>query len=86
MPNIQSAVKRMHQAARARIRNRAEKSELLSLQRKLYEMPKDVDKDARMKAFRAYCSALDKAAKKGMIKKNNADRHKSRASARLVAR
>jgi ribosomal protein S20 len=35
--------------------------------------------------FQAYCSELDKAAKNGVIKRNNADRRKSRANLKLNA-
>ena len=41
------------------------------------------DADAGAEAFRRFCSCLDKAAKKGVIKKNTATRSKSRAAARL---
>jgi len=43
------------------------------------------DKEASDKAFRAFCSSLDKGAKKGVIKKNTAIRSKTRAAARLRA-
>ncbi|MBI2437421.1 MAG: 30S ribosomal protein S20 [Lentisphaerae bacterium] len=43
---------------------------------------KDVEKSRQV--FSAYCSTLDKAASKGIIKKNTAIRRKRRAAARLA--
>jgi ribosomal protein S20 len=37
-----------------------------------------------MEAFNAYCSALDTAAHKGIIKANNASRKKARASKKVA--
>lgn len=39
--------------------------------------------EAARELYRAYCSELDKAVKKGVIKKNTAIRRKARAAARL---
>jgi small subunit ribosomal protein S20 len=72
MANIRSAEKQRRQAEKARVRNRAGKSRL-----------KSALKEARTgaanlgKAF----SEIDKAAKKGLIKNNTANRYKSRLSA-----
>lgn len=84
MPNIESAAKRMRQAAILREKNRAVKSALLKMKRKFNETVEGGDRAAAMEQFSAFASALDKAAKKGVIKANNASRRKSRASARLA--
>ena len=42
------------------------------------------DKTKALVEFSAYCSTLDKMAKRGIIPRNNADRKKARASARMA--
>ena len=71
MPNIKSAAKRVKTAAKANLRNRSVKSELLTYRKKV---------EAAFAAVSAYASKLDKAAKKGVIKRNTADRKKSRTA------
>ena len=83
MPNIKSAFKSMRTSAIFRTRNRSEKTLIAGLRRTFLAAVESKDKDKAMAGFREYCSALDKAAKKGILKQNNADRHKSRASALL---
>jgi len=80
MPNIQSAVKRVHQSEKARVRNAGVYSALKTLRRKLFAAAASKDKDKSTAAYRAYCSALDKAAKHRVIKKNTAVRRKARAA------
>jgi small subunit ribosomal protein S20 len=78
MPNIKSAAKRMRQAEKNRLRNRAAKTEIKHVRRSVLDtaaMSEDV--------YKRYCSILDKAAKKGVIKRNTAIRRKRRAAARL---
>jgi len=78
MPNIKSAVKRAKTSAIANLRNRGVKSEVLSNQKKVLEAIQAGDKAVAGTANSAYASRLDKAVKKGVLKKNNADRKKSR--------
>ncbi len=85
MPNLHSAVKRMRLAEKARQRNKAIKSKISSMRRVFFESAAAKDTEKNQKAFRAYCSALDKGAKKGTIKKNTAVRRKRRAAARLAS-
>ena len=85
MPNIHSAVKRMRVAEKARLRNKAAKSKISTLRRQLFESCTAKDADKSRKVFSHYCSALDKAAIKGIIKKNTAIRRKRRASAKIAA-
>jgi len=85
MPNIHSAVKRMRVAEKARLRNKSAKSKISTIRRQLFEVCATKDADKSRKVFSDYCSALDKAAIKGIIKKNTAIRRKRRASARLAA-
>ncbi len=80
MPNIKSAAKRVKTAAKANLRNRSVKSELLTYRKKMEAAFVAGDKDAAKEAVRVYASKLDKAAKKGVIKRNTADRKKSRSA------
>jgi small subunit ribosomal protein S20 len=84
MPNIESAAKRMRQAAKNLIRNRKVNSEILGLKRKFNDAVESGNKSAAMELFRKFCAKLDQSAKKGVIKANNASRRKSRAAARLA--
>jgi len=85
MANIKSAEKRARQAVRRNLRNRMAKSAILTTTKKFVEVVESGDKTAAMKLFSQFASLLDKTAKRGIIKKNNADRHKSRAAARIAA-
>ncbi len=80
MPNIKSAAKRVKTAAKANLRNRSVKSELLTYRKKMEASIASGDKTAAFAAVSVYASKLDKAAKKGVIKHNTADRKKSRSA------
>jgi len=85
MPNIKSAAKRMKTSRKSAEANKAVKSLISTRRRQLREAVAGGDEEKSEKAFRAYCSVLDKAAKKGVIKANNANRRKSRAVAWVAA-
>jgi small subunit ribosomal protein S20 len=85
MPNIKGAAKRMRQAEKARVRNKAAKTEIKHIRRQVLDATNGGVKDNAEAVFRSYCSALDKAAKKGIIPRNTALRRKARAAARLRA-
>ena len=85
MPNIESAAKRMRQAAKHQAANRAVKTKIMSYRRRFLEAVASGDKAKSQEAFRQFCSVVDKAGKQGVIKANNADRKKSRAAAKLAA-
>lgn len=76
MANIRSAEKQNRQAEKAKARNRAGKSSLKTSLKKAHTaiVGGDADKDV----LATSASAIDKAAKRGLIKKNTADRYKSR--------
>ena len=76
MANIASAEKQRRQAEKRKARNRAGKSSLkTTLKRARTAITGgDADKDTLATSY----SAIDKAAKKGLIKENTADRYKSR--------
>ena len=87
MANIASAEKQRRQAEKRKARNRAGKSALRTSLKKARTDIKggDADKDTLATSF----SAIDKAAKRGLIKENTANRYKSRlagASKRTAAK
>jgi small subunit ribosomal protein S20 len=83
MANIRSAEKQRRQAEKASIRNRAGKSRLKSALKKVRG-----EVAAGKAELSAGFSEIDKAAKRGLIKNNTADRYKSRlaAAAKRVAK
>ena len=74
MPNIASAKKNLRKSRAAAIRNRAQRSELRTAIKKAKAAGASVD--VRATATRL----LDRAARKGLIHKNTAARHKSALS------
>lgn len=84
MPTTKSAAKRMRTSEVKRLANRSENSRLASTRRQLIAAITAGDKTKSEPLFRQYCSQLDRAAKHGSIKSNNADRHKARMSAALA--
>jgi small subunit ribosomal protein S20 len=76
MANIRSAEKQNRQAEKRKARNRAEKSKLKSALKtaKTAISGGNASKEVLSTSF----SVIDKAAKKGVIKNNTADRYKSR--------
>ncbi len=80
MPNIKSAERRMRVEAKANLRNRMVKSELKTVAKKFKAAVEAGDKDAATALYKEYTGALDKAALKGTLHKNNVDRKKSQIS------
>jgi len=76
MANIRSAEKQRRQAEKANARNRAGKSRLRSALKKAKSTIAEGKGD--QSTLNASFSEIDKAAKKGVIKNNTADRYKSR--------
>lgn len=84
MPNNAAAKKRMRQEQKRRLHNRSIKSIVKTqVTRARQAIAADVDAEA---AVRAAVSELDRAAKKGVIHRNNAARRKSRLMKQLNAR
>jgi small subunit ribosomal protein S20 len=79
MANIRSAEKQRRQAEKASIRNRAGVSRLRSALKRTRTAIAGGNADAKI--LGAGFSEIDKAAKRGIIKNNTADRYKSRLSA-----
>ena len=80
MPNIKSAERRMRVEAKANLRNRMVKSELKTVAKKFKAAVEAGDKDAAAALYKEYTGALDKAALKGTLHKNNVDRKKAQIS------
>ena len=74
MPNIASAKKNMRKSRAATVRNRAQRSALRTA------LKKAKDPGATATAKLAAASLLDRAARKGLIHRNTAARHKSSLS------
>ena len=77
MANIKSQIKRIKTNEKARLRNKAVKSSLKTQVRKVREAAASGDADATAAALRDANRALDKAASKGVIHKNQAANRKS---------
>ena len=80
MPNTKSAERRMRNSARKQSHNHSVKSRLKTLERNYQEILKAGKKQDAAQALSNVNSALDKAAKTGVIHKAKADRKKSRLS------
>lgn len=85
MPNIKSAAKRDAVSKARRLVNNANKSRLRTARKTFLSAVEGGDAAAANAALRVFSSEIDKAAKKGAITKNAANRRKSRAQA-LVAK
>jgi small subunit ribosomal protein S20 len=83
MANTISALKRIRQTERRAAFNRARKTRFRSQLKALRRLLDSKDASAARTALPATFSAIDRAAKWGVIKKNTAARYKSRIAARL---
>ncbi len=77
MANIKSQKKRIRQAEKARIRNRAIRSELKTAVKSVRVAVEANDAAAALEAARKASRLLDKAVSKGVIHKNQAANRKS---------
>lgn len=86
MPNTKSAERRMRNSARRALHNRSIKHNLKALESHFQETMEAGKRDEAKTAFATVVSALDKAAKSGVIHKAKADRKKSRLAIQLNPR
>jgi small subunit ribosomal protein S20 len=86
MPNTKSAERRSRNSARKCILNRSRKSKVKTLVRTFDELIQNGKKEEATATLREVSSALDKAAKTGVIHRRNADRRKSRLAIKLAAK
>lgn len=80
MANIKSQIKRNKTNEKARLRNKAVKSELKTYVRRVREAVAAGDKEAAGTALTAASRKLDKAVSKGVIHQNQAANRKSALS------
>ena len=78
MPNTRSAAKRVRQSRKRQIRNQAIKSEIKTLVKKCRQAVDAGQSDEARQLARLAESRLDRAAKKGIVHKNTADRRAAR--------
>ena len=83
MPNIKSSAKRGQLAKARNAKNKAEKSALKTAVKKFDAAVNAGDKDAAASTFKAAVKAVDKAAGKNLIHKNNAANKKSKMAHKL---
>ena len=81
MANIRSAEKNIRKTAVRTVRNRANKSRMRTLRKKVLAAIQKGDNSKAQTAYNEFASAADKAAKKHVIHKNTASRLKSRIAA-----
>ena len=80
MPHNRNAKKALRQSEKNRLRNRAARSALKSVVRKVHVAVAGTDAPATEAAYRMAAKRLDQAASKNLIHKNKASRLKSRLS------
>lgn len=85
MPNIKSAKKRLRQDVKRRAQRRQEVSTLRTQVKKMRSTLSDGDSDKAEKTLAETYKALDRAAAKGLIKKNKASRDKGRLTRKVNA-
>jgi small subunit ribosomal protein S20 len=85
LANIKSAIKRNKQNEKRRVRNRVVRGRARTFVKKALAGIEEGNVDEARAAAQVAISALDKAAQKGVIHKNNAARRKSRLMRRLAA-
>ena len=85
MANSKQAIKRVRQANKHRLHNRMQKSEMRTLIKKNLQEIESGNQEAARETFKAVCSSVDKLARKGIIHKNKAARHKQRINAKIKA-
>ena len=85
MPNIKSSAKRDALAKARNAKNRAEKSVLKTTVKKFDAAIASGNKEEAQVTFKAAVKAVDKAAGKNLIHKNNAANKKSKMASKLNA-
>lgn len=78
MANLKSSLKDIKRNEKRRLRNRSAKSAMKTFIKRAKLTVVSGDMDALKQALARACSAIDKAAERGIIHKNQAARRKSR--------
>ena len=84
MANTKSALKYIRKTETRSLRNKVIKTRLKTLSKKVKIASESKNKDELLESSRLYISALDKAAKKGLVHKNKISRKKSICAKLLV--
>jgi len=85
MANTKSAEKRARKAVALRSQNVAQRSKVRSAVRKVVEAIRAGNQTAAAAALKAASPVIDSMARKGIIHRNKAARHKSRLAAQVRA-
>ena len=85
MPNIKSSAKRDQLAKARNARNKAAKTALKTKIKKFQAAVESGDKTAAQETYKAAVRAIDKAAGKNLIHKNNAANKKSKLAGKINA-
>jgi small subunit ribosomal protein S20 len=83
MANTRSAAKQARGAVRRRARNRTQISTVRTSEKKIRALAKAGKVDEAVKLLPQFQSEIDRAAKKGVVHRNTASRHKKRVAALL---
>jgi small subunit ribosomal protein S20 len=83
--NIESAKKRARQSEKRRLHNVALTSRMRTAVKNVLKAVQAGDKAVATERFKAAVPEIDKAASKGLIRKNRASNYKSRLNARVRA-
>jgi small subunit ribosomal protein S20 len=83
LANTQSAIKRIRSSERKRRINQVHRSRARTFTKKVHRLIQAGDLEAAEVMTQQAVSALDRAASKGVLHKNNAARHKARLMKRL---
>ena len=85
MPNIKSSAKRDQLAKARNAKNKAERSALKTAVKKFDAAVAEGNKEAAVSAYKVAVKAVDKAACKNLVHKNNAANKKSKMTLKLNA-
>ena len=84
MTNTAAAAKSLRSDEKRRLRNKARKTEIKTLRKKLLRAIHDGDQSGARDTFRRLSKRLDQAAAKGVLHRNAVDRSKSRLTRQLA--
>lgn len=83
MPNIKSAIKRVKSSEKRRLQSASQKSALRTSIKAFHQAAEGNNEQSAQEALQTAIKKLDKAASKGLIHKNAANRKKSRMAKKL---
>lgn len=83
MANLKSAIKRVHVNEKRRVLNQAFKSDMRTQIKNVENLIEANDLENAQTAFNVAAKKIDRTIQKGIIHKNNGNRHKARLAAKL---